>query len=149
MSENERELASNRKAYHNFEILESFEAGIILLGTEIKSLRNHGGNLAEGYVKILGDAAWLMNTSIQPYKFGNIHNHEERRERKLLMHKREIVRLESVASEKGLTIVPLSFYLKKGRVKVKIGLAKGKKHHDKREAIKKRDVEREMRRLDS
>lgn len=147
MSENERELASNRKAYHNFEILETIEAGILLLGTEIKSLRNHGGNLAEGYVKILGNAAYLMNASIQPYKFGNIHNHEERRERKLLLHKRELAHLDSAASQKGLTIIPLSFYLKKGKVKVKIGLAKGKKHHDKRESIKKRDVEREMKKF--
>jgi SsrA-binding protein len=143
----ETELASNRKAYHNYEIVETFEAGIVLLGTEIKSLRNHGGNIQEGYVVERGGEAWLLNASIIPYKFGGVaFNHEERRERKLLLHKREIAQIQTAASEKGLTIVPLALYLKKGRVKVKIGIAKGKKLHDKRHAIKDRDVEREMRR---
>lgn len=144
----EKELAQNRKAYHNYEILETLEAGIVLLGTEIKSLRDHGGNIQEGYVMERGGEVWLLNTSIAPYRFGGkAFNHEERRERKLLVHKREIIQLQKASMEKGLTIVPLALYLnKKGKVKVKIGIAKGKKSHDKRQAIKERDVNREIRR---
>lgn len=145
MSE-EKELASNRKAYHNYEILQSFEAGIVLVGTEVKSLRDHGGNIQDGYVAIKGGEVWLLNISIVPYRFGNVHNHEERRERKLLLHKREVARLTSASDEKGLTIVPLSLYLKKGKVKVKIALVKGKKLHDKRKAIKEREIDREIKR---
>lgn len=144
--EAEKELASNRRAYHDYEVIQAFEAGIVLVGTEVKSLRDHGGNLQDGYVKVDESAAWLLNVSIVPYRFGNIHNHEERRERKLLLHKREIAKLRGQVAEKGLTVVPLSLYLKKGKVKVKIALVKGKKLHDKRESIKKRDVERAMRR---
>lgn len=138
------ELAVNKKAYFNFEILESFEAGMVLLGTEVKSLRDHGGNLLEGYIVIKEEAAWLINASIAPYRFGNIYNHEERRERKLLLHKKEIERLKRASQEKGLTIVPLSLYLKKGKIKLKIGLAKGKKHHDKRKSIQERDEKRNI-----
>lgn len=145
MSE-EKELASNRKAYHNYEVLQTFEAGIVLVGTEVKSLRDHGGNIQDGFVTIRGQEAFLLNSSIIPYRFGNIHNHEERRERKLLLHKREIARLTMASDEKGLTIVPLSLYFKKGKVKVKIGLVKGKKLHDKRKAIKERDIDREIKR---
>ncbi len=138
------ELVSNKKATHNYEILETMEAGIILQGTEIKSLRDHGGNLADSYVKVLKRELWLVGSHIAPYRFGNIHNHEERRDRKLLMHKREIERLREATSEKGLTVIPLSFYLKEGRVKVKLAIAKGKKTFDKREAIKERDEKRRM-----
>jgi SsrA-binding protein len=138
------ELVSNRKATYNYEILETFETGIILLGTEIKSLRDHGGNLSDSYVKIIREEMWLINCSIAPYRFGNVHNHEERRERKLLMHKREIGRLKVSTQEKGLSLIPLSLYLKNGRVKVKLALAKGKKSIDKRESIKERDEKRRM-----
>jgi SsrA-binding protein len=138
------ELATNRKATHNFELLETFEAGIALLGTEIKSLRDHGGTLLDSYVAVLENELWLLNCSIAPYRFGNIRNHEERRKRKLLMHKREIAHLKEAVQEKGLTIIPLSFYLKEGRVKVKLAIAKGKKTLDKRETIKERDVKRRM-----
>jgi len=138
------DLISNRKAHHNYEILETLEAGIVLLGTEIKSLRNHGGNLQESYVVFHLGQAYLKNSSIAPYKFGNIYNHEERRERKLLLHKRELLRLKSVIDEKGLTIIPLGMYLKHGLVKVRLAVAKGKKAYDKRAAIKARQAKREI-----
>lgn len=142
--EKEKELASNRKAYFEYEILESHETGIVLVGTEVKSLRDHGGNLQDGYVRIEGEEMWLLNASIALYRFGNIHNHEERRPRKLLMHKKEIRKILKMVSEKGFTLIPLALYLKKGRVKLKIGVAKGKKSHDKRKAIQERDEKRKM-----
>jgi SsrA-binding protein len=120
------------------------ESGIVLLGTEIKSLRDHGGNLQEAYVVFHRREAFLKNSSIAPYKFGNIYNHEERRERKLLLHKRELLRLKSVIDEKGLTIIPLGMYLKHGLVKVRLGIAKGKKAYDKRASLKARQDKREM-----
>jgi SsrA-binding protein len=138
------DLVSNRKAHHNYEILETLESGIVLLGTEIKSLRDHGGNLQDSYVVFHRGEAYLKNSSISPYKFGNIYNHEERRERKLLLHKRELLRLKSVIDEKGLTIIPLSMYLKHGLVKVRLGVAKGKKAYDKRASLKARQDKREM-----
>jgi SsrA-binding protein len=138
------DLVSNRKAHHNYEILETLESGIVLLGTEIKSLRDHGGNLQEAYVVFHRGEAYLKNSSISPYKFGNIYNHEERRERKLLLHKRELLRLKSIIDEKGLTIIPLGMYLKHGLVKVRLGVAKGKKAYDKRAALKARQDKREM-----
>lgn len=136
------DLVSNRKAFHNYEILETFEAGVVLLGTEIKSLRAHGGSLQDAYVVLHHGEVWLKNASIALYKFGNIYNHEERRERKLLLHKRERSYLKTAAEEKGLTIIPLALYLKKGFVKVKIAIAKGKKAYDKRAAIKTREQKR-------
>ncbi len=138
------ELVRNRRAYHDYEILETFEAGITLVGTEVKSLRDNGGNLAEAYVKIILSEIWLIGASIAPYRFGNIHNHEERRERKLLMHKYEIAKLKASVQQKGLTLVPIALYLKKGKVKISIGLARGKKQHDKRQAITERERKREM-----
>ncbi len=144
MNTKSNELVSNRKALHDFEIIESFESGIMLQGTEIKSLRDHGGNLLDSYVKIIRGEMWLVNSSIAPYRFGSIHNHEERRERKLLMHKREIEKMREATSEKGLTIIPLSFYLKNGRVKVSLAIAKGKKRFDKRAALKERQDKRSM-----
>ena len=141
------DLVSNRRAFHDYEILETFEAGIILLGTEIKSLRNHGGSLQDSYVDIRKDELWLINSSIAPYSFGNINNHPERRERKLLMHHREIEYLDRLLQEKGLTLIPLSIYFnKKGIAKIKIASAKGKKTYDKRAAIKKREDTRAMER---
>jgi SsrA-binding protein len=144
------DLVSNRRARHSYIILETLEAGIVLLGTEIKSLRDHGGSLQDAYVTIEQNEAWLKNSSIAPYKFGGVFNHEEKRKRKLLLHKGEIAKLRKTIEQKGLTIIPLSLYLKKGVVKVKIGVARGKKLYDKREAIKKREqlrsVERAMKR---
>lgn len=148
MSKNKKasdsELASNRKAFHNYEILDTFEAGIVLLGTEIKSLRDHGGSLQDAYVLVSQGEVFLKNASIAPYKFGNLHNHEDRRSRKLLMHKREIAKLDAFGREKGLAIIPLAMYLKEGIVKVKIATAKGKKLHDKRSAIKEREQKRSV-----
>jgi len=141
------ELVSNRKARFNFEILETFETGIVLKGTEIKSLRDGGGSLQEAYVKIIKGEIFLVGSSIAPYRFGNVHNHEDQRDRKLLMHRREIDKLKAVTQEKGLTIVPLGMYLKQGRVKVRIATAKGKQNIDKRETIKGRDEKRRMERV--
>ncbi len=138
------DLVSNRKAFHNYEILEQFEAGIVLQGTEVKSLRTHGGNLGEAYVKIIAGELWLLGASIAPYRFGNVHNHEEKRERKLLMHRREIAKLKAAIQQQGLAIIPLAVYLKKGKVKIKIAVARGKKLFDKRASIKERDEKRNM-----
>ncbi len=143
----ESELVSNRRARYDYEILETYEGGISLEGTEIKSLRNHGGSLQDAFVQIIRGEAWLKNASIAPYAFGNIHNHEERRDRKLLLHKSEIEKLKRSTDQKGLTIVPLAIYLSKGRAKVKIGVARGKKQHDKRSAIKEREQKRSIERV--
>lgn len=140
----ENELVRNRRAWHDYEILETFETGIVLMGTEIKSLRDHGGNLGEGYVRVIKNELWLIGASIAPYRFGNIHNHEERRDRKLLMHKREIAKLHDLVQKKGFTLLPLVLYLKKGRVKLLIGYGRGKKKADKRQAIMEREKKREM-----
>ncbi len=137
------ELVSNRRALHDYEIIETFEAGIALVGTEIKSLRNHGGSLQDAYVDARGAELWLLNCTIAPYSFGNIHNHEERRPRKLLMHKREIEKLHRLVMEKNLVVIPLSIFLnKKGIAKVRIGVGKGKKEYDKRASIKAREDKR-------
>ena len=139
------ELASNRKARHDYEILETFEAGIELKGTEVKSLRDHGGNLAEAYVRYIRGELWLVGAHIAHYRYGNVNNHEETRDRKLLMHKREIRRLQEEVQQKGITLVPLALYLNsKGRIKLKLARAKGKKSHDRRQSIKERDDKRRM-----
>lgn len=139
-----KELVSNRKAYYNYEIGETFEAGISLRGTEIKSLRDSGGSLQEAYVRIIKGELWLIGSYIAPYRYGNLNNHEERRDRKLLVHKREIERLTSQTREKGVTMLPLSLYLKDGRAKCKCGVAKGKKKHDKRASIMEKEKKREL-----
>lgn len=143
----EGELVSYRAASHHYEILETYEAGIVLKGTEVKSLREGGGNLLDNYVTIKGGEAWLRNASIAPYKFGITFGHEEKRERKLLLNKIEILKLKKMTEIKGLTLIALSLYLKKGKVKVKIGVCKGKKAHDKRESEKKKDQMKEIRDL--
>lgn len=140
------DLAANRKAFHNYEILDTFEAGIVLLGTEIKSLRDHGGSLQDAYVILSKGEAFLKNSSIAPYRFGNIHNHEERRTRKLLLHKKEIEKLNALHLEKGLSIIPLAMYLKDGFAKVKIATARGKKLYDKRADLKEREHKRTINR---
>lgn len=146
-AKNDSELVSNRKAYHHYEILETFEAGIMLVGTEVKSLKAHHGNLQDAYVIISDGSALLKNASITPYQYAAVFNHEEKRERKLLLHKREIEILRKVSEEKGLTLIPLSFYLKKGKIKVKIATARGKKLYDKRADIKAREEERKIKRI--
>lgn len=141
-------LAQNRKARHDYEILETLEAGIALKGTEIKSIRNGRLNLKDGYVSVRDNEAWLMNVHISPYEQGNLFNHDPVRPRKLLLHKRQIINWRDEAQQKQMTIVPLEVYLKDGRAKVKIGLAKGKKLYDKRHSLKeqqtKRDIERAL-----
>jgi SsrA-binding protein len=141
MADAPKDIVSNRKARFEFEILETFEAGIVLTGTEIKSIRERTVSLDESYISI-HEAPYLINASISPYRFGNIYNHEEKRNRKLLMHHREIEKLKKSVQVKGLALIPLSLYFKNGFVKVKIGLGKGKKLYDKRETIKKRDQDR-------
>ncbi len=143
----EKVICSNRKAYYEYEILATYEAGIQLLGTEVKSLRMNQVSLDCSFVQIKSQEAFLMNANIAQYSFGNIMNHEPTRTRKLLLHKTEIVRLLSKTKEKGLTIVPLKLYFNSGKVKVELGLAKGKKIHDKRETIKKKINEREAGRV--
>ena len=142
----EKDLSVNRKAFHDYEILETYEAGIVLVGTEVKSLRDGGGHIQDSYIRVLNGEAFLISSTILTYKFGNIHNHEEKRDRKLLLHKNEILALKRATEEKGLTVVPLSMYLRKGKVKLKIGIARGKKMHDKRQAVKERDDKRRMER---
>ncbi len=139
-------IAQNRKARHDFQISEKFEAGIELKGTEVKSIRAGKVNLRDGFARVMKGEIFLMNMHISPYDHGNIHNHDPLRTRKLLMHKKEINRLIGKISQRGLTLVALSVYLKRGKVKVEVGLGKGKKQHDKRETIKKRDIEREEKR---
>jgi len=142
-AEGERPVATNRKAFHNFEILDRAEAGLALVGTEVKSIRDGGLNFRDSFVEFKGGELFLVGCRIGPYSHGNLMNHSEDRDRKLLLHKREILKLGGKATERGLTIVPLRAYFKNGRVKLEIGLARGKKSHDKRESIKRRDIERE------
>ncbi len=138
-------IVRNRKAWHEYEIMEKFETGIALVGTEVKSIREGKVKITEAFCLI--DDKYQMELhelEISPYKFGNIHNHKTRRIRKLLMHRREIIRLFSKVKEKGLTLVPLSMYYKKGVVKVEVALCRGKKLHDKRASLKDKDAKREI-----
>lgn len=139
-------LAQNKKARHDYQIFETLEAGLVLTGTEIKSVRERRINLKDGFAQIHNGEAWLMNVHISEYTQGNRFNHDPLRARKLLLHKKEIQKLTGQTSEKGITIVPLKVYLKHGFAKVLLGIAKGKHDYDKRETIKKRDQEREIRR---
>ena len=134
----------NRRARHEFHILESMEAGIALTGTEIKSIRQGGISLNEAYARVRDGELWLLGMHVPPYKQGSFSNVDPNRPRKLLLHKEQIARLGGRAAEKGLTIVPLRMYFTRGKAKIEIGLAKGKKLWDKREAVTKRDVEREI-----
>jgi SsrA-binding protein len=142
----ERAITTNRKALFNYEILERAEAGIGLVGTEVKSIREGGLNFRDSYVELRQGELFLVGCRIGPYSHGNVQNHPEDRLRKLLLHKREILKLGGRAVEKGLTIIPLKAYFKNGRVKIQIGLARGKRSHDKRESIKRKEIERETRR---
>jgi len=134
----------NRRARHEYHILESLEAGIALTGTEIKALREGGVSLNEAYARVRDGEMWLLGMHVPPYKEGSFSNHEPNRPRKLLLHKEQIVRLGSRAAEKGLTLVPLRLYFTRGKAKVEIGLARGKKLWDKRAAAAERDVKREL-----
>ena len=140
-------LTTNRRARFEYEILETRESGIELKGTEVKSIRLGQINLSEGFCRISEDMqAMLQNVHIAPYDFGNRHNHDPLRPSRLLLHREEIYRLYGKIREQGLTLIPLKLYLKKGRVKLELGLVKGKKLHDKRETIKRRDAQREVER---
>ena len=134
----------NRKARYDYEIEETYEAGIVLTGTEIKSIRNGKVNIKDSYAIIKNDEIYLLNTHISLYEEGNRFNHDENRTRKLLLHKKEIFKLKNKVEIEGYTLIPLKVYFQKSKAKVLIGLAKGKKSYDKRETIKKRDIEREI-----
>ena len=140
----EKNITVNRKARHEYSILQTIEAGIVLVGTEVKALRQGKANLVDSYSKIHNGEIWLVNANISEYTQGNINNHEPRRERKLLLNKSEIRKLISKINEKGLTLIPLRLYFKKGKVKVELAVAKGKKVYDKRRDIAKRDFERDQ-----
>lgn len=142
----ERIVVTNRKALHDYFIIERYETGIVLKGTEVKSLRQGNANLQDGYAMIRNGELWLIGLHINPFEKGNINNHDPKRDRKLLMHRKEIRKLIGKVAEKGLTLVPLRLYFKNNIAKLEVGLAKGKKSYDKREAIAKRDVERSIRR---
>ena len=150
MAEGEHTVASNRRARHEFEVLERFEAGLVLMGTEVKSLREGRINLRDSYVEVRGSAhapeLFLVGAHISPYDQGNIWNHDPLRVRKLLMHRHEIERLAVKVREKGYTIVPTKVYLKDGRAKVEIGLGRGKKLYDKRHDMADKDAKRDMQR---
>ena len=140
---NDKKVAINRKARHDYFILDSFECGIVLTGTEIKSVRAGNLNLKDSYASIENGELWLYGVHISPYEKGTYYNHEPERDRKLLLHRHEIIRLNSKVREKGLTLVPLSVYIKGGRrAKVELGLAKGRTTHDKRDMIADRDAKR-------
>lgn len=139
-------VATNRKASHDYFLLERLEAGIALQGSEIKSIRQGQISLAEAYVQIDGREAWLMDAHIAPYEQASIYNHEPRRPRRLLLHRKEIRELWNQVRQKGFTIIPTRVYLKEGRAKVEIAVAKGKKLYDKRQALAKRDAQREIER---
>lgn len=145
MSEEEKVIVTNRAALHEYHVLDRFEAGAALVGTEVKSVRAGQIQLKESYVAVRDGEAWLLNAHISPYSFGNRLNHDPVRTRKLLLHRREIDRLEKEATTKGMTLVVTRVYLKKGRVKFEIGVARGKKLYDKRETEMRRTIERETR----
>jgi SsrA-binding protein len=138
-----KEIAVNRQAFHNYEILEKFEAGLVLTGTEIKSARDGRVNLKDAYGIVKTGEVWLLNCHISPYSHGNYANHDPERTRKLLLRKSEINRLIGRTTERGLTLVPLRFYLKDGRLKCELALAKGRKVHDKREVSRRKTIEKE------
>ena len=138
-------IAENRKAFHDYHILETYEAGLVLLGTEVKSIREGRVNLRDSYARVQDGEVWLMNVHISPYSHRGYADHAEKRQRKLLLHEHEIRKLLGRTVEKGLTLVPLEMYFKKGRVKVVVALARGKHAHDKRETLRRRDIDRETR----
>jgi SsrA-binding protein len=140
-----RLIAENRKARHDYHVLDTWEAGVALLGTEVKAIREGRVNLRDSYARVDRGELWMMNVHISPYSHRGYAQHEELRQRKLLLHRHEIEKLMGKTIEKGLTLVPLEMYFKKGRVKVLIALAKGKQAHDKRETIRRREVDRETR----
>ncbi|KXK54135.1 MAG: SsrA-binding protein [Chloroflexi bacterium OLB13] len=147
MTDNRKIVARNRKAMHDYQLLDSFEAGLVLSGVEIKSIRANLVNLQDGWVQVIGDELWLMGVHITPYKQASMFDRlDPRRPRKLLMHRKEINRLISRVNEKGLTLIPTQIYLKNGRAKIEIALARGRKQYDKRDQIAKRESDLQLRR---
>jgi len=142
----QRDIASNRRAFHDYFIDERYEAGMALTGTEVKSLRTGRANLADGYVRIDGREAWLENVHISPYAQGGYVNHEPRRPRKLLLHAKEIASLVGKVKQRGYTLIPLRMYFSRNHAKVEIGLGRGKRQYDKRQAMAEADAKREMER---
>src|SRR5437867_12769439 len=140
----DRPIATNRRARHEYEILETVEAGLVLRGTEVKSLRAGLVNFKDSYASVRNGEGWLLGCHISPYSHGTDANHDPERDRKLLLHRREISRLTGKVAERGLTLIPLRIYFKDGRAKLEIGLARGKKLHDKRSTLREREVRREM-----
>ena len=138
-------IADNRKAFHDYHILETFEAGIALLGTEVKGIREGRANLRDSYARVDNGEVWLFNVHINPYSHRGYVDHDPKRKRRLLLHKHEIRKLIGKTVEKGLTLVPTRLYFKNGKIKVGLALAKGKQAHDKRETIRRREVDRETR----
>jgi SsrA-binding protein len=138
-------IADNRKAFHDFHVLDTWEAGVVLLGTEVKAIREGRVNLRDSFARLDRGEIWLQNVHISPYSHSGYAFHEERRQRKLLLHRHEIQKLTGKVQEKGLTLVPLQMYFKSGKVKVALALVKGKQAHDKRETIRRREVDRETR----
>ncbi len=141
-----RVIITNRRALHDYFIIERYETGIVLKGTEVKSLRLGNANLQDGYGVIRNGEVWLVGLHINPFEKGNINNHDPKRDRKLLLHRKEIRKIFGKISEKGMALIPLSLYFKNNIAKVELGLGRGKKFYDKREAIAKREVERRLRR---
>lgn len=141
----EQLIADNRKAFHDYHVLDTYEAGIALLGTEVKGMREGRANLRDSFARLERGEVWLYNVHISPYSHRGYADHEPRRRRKLLLHRQEIRKLIGKTVEKGLTLVPLRLYFKNGKVKVALALAKGKQAHDKRETIRRREIDRETR----
>lgn len=139
-------ITTNRRARHDYQIAETVEAGLVLVGSEVKSLRDGRANLKDAYVTFRDGEAWLVGAHISPYSFSREGGHQPERDRKLLLHRREIDRIAARVAEKGLTVVPLSMYFKEGRAKVELGLGRGKAKYDKRQALKEKDQKREMER---
>ncbi|MGX4686378.1 SsrA-binding protein SmpB [Vagococcus sp. JNUCC 83] len=139
-------IAQNKKARHDYSVFETFEAGIVLKGTEIKSIRQRRVNLKDGFARVRDGEAYLMNVHISPYDQGNIFNHDPLRTRKLLLHKKQIIKIATEMKNPGVTLIPLKIYIKDGFAKVLLGLAKGKKQYDKREDLKRKDMNREINR---
>ena len=143
--ESSQPIAENRKAFHDYHILETFEAGIALLGTEVKGIREGQANLRDSFARVEGSEVWLFNVHINPYSHRGYVDHDPKRKRRLLLHKYEIRKLIGKTVEKGLTLVPTKMYFKNGKVKVALALARGKEAHDKRETLRRREIDRETR----
>ena len=140
-------LVKNKKAFHDYAVLETLEAGIVLTGTEVKSCRGNQITMGDAYASVVKGQVWLHKVHISEYKQGNMNNHEPQRTRRLLLHKKEIAKLATAIGEKGLTLVPLGFHLKNGRIKVGLGICKGKSKADKRDTMRKKEVDRSLRQI--